>query len=91
MTFSVNVLNNLREFLQRVEVKGLESFAFVEVFTAVQNEIAIAQNPALAAAIAAQAKPVPEIPADVAGVPTAGPGPTVEDETIVSGPLDPQE
>jgi hypothetical protein len=35
-------------------MKGLEAFAFVEAYTAVQNEHALASNPVLAAALAAQ-------------------------------------
>ena len=45
MAISVNVLGNLLKFLQRVKVDGMEAFAFVEAYTSVQNELALAQNP----------------------------------------------
>jgi hypothetical protein len=68
MTLNLNVLNNVREFLKRVKVEGLEAFALVEAYSAVQQEIALSQTP---------------IPATVAGVPflAPGPGPTVEPTT----------
>ena len=78
MTLSPNVLNNTLEFLRRVEMKGLEAFGFVEAYTALQNDLAVAQNPQLAAAAAAQlalANPAtqPPAPSDPS---TAGPPPT---------------
>lgn len=54
MALNASILNNTMEFLRRVDVKGLEAFAFVEAYTAIQNEMALAQNPQLAAALAAQ-------------------------------------
>lgn len=47
MGLNANVLNNSLEFLRRVELKGLEAFAFVEAYTALQNEHAMVSNPAL--------------------------------------------
>lgn len=41
MGLNANVLNNTLEFLRRVETKGLEAFAFVEAYTAIQNEHAL--------------------------------------------------
>jgi hypothetical protein len=67
MTLSLNVLNNLMEFMKRVQVTGLEAFAFAQAYTELQQEQAIAQNPALAAAIKQSATP---------GQP--GPGPATE-------------
>jgi hypothetical protein len=73
MTLNLNVLNNIREFLKRVKVEGLEAFALVEAYSAVQQEIALSQTP---------------IPAMAAGVPflAPGPGPTV-DPPLLDPPL----
>lgn len=60
MGLNAQVLNNTLEFLQRSEMKGLEAFAFVSAYTAIQNELALAQNPQLALALA-QAQPQPVI------------------------------
>lgn len=57
MTLNVNVLGNTLDFLRRVDLKGLEAFAFVEAYTAIQNEHALAQNPVLAAALQAVVPP----------------------------------
>lgn len=39
MTLAANVVNNTLEFLKRVDMKGLEAFAFVEAYTAIQKEV----------------------------------------------------
>lgn len=65
MALNEQVLNNTLEFLRRVDMKGLEAFAFVQAYTALQNEHQLATNPQLAAAIAAQqalAKPEAQPP-----------------------------
>lgn len=91
MTLAANVLTNIQQFLQRVRVEGLESFAFVEAYTAIQQELALAQNPTLAAALAAGAKPVFADP--VPSPEPTPPSPPVADteSDFVPGPLDPQE
>lgn len=38
MALNINVLGNILEFLGRVELKGVEAFAFVEAYSAVQGE-----------------------------------------------------
>lgn len=45
MGLNANVLNNTLDFLRRVDMKGLEAFAFVEAYVAIQNEHAMASNP----------------------------------------------
>lgn len=57
MGLNAEVLNNTLEFLRRSEMKGLEAFAYVSAYTAIQNELALAQNPQLALALA-QTQPV---------------------------------
>lgn len=64
MGLNANVLNNTLEFLRRVEVKGLEAFAFVEAYTALQNEHAMVSNPGMRViedAAAQMQAPAPEL------------------------------
>jgi hypothetical protein len=65
MTIKVSVLNNIREFLQRVDMKGMEAFAYAEAFTAIQNEIALQQSPGIAGLIAGAPIPGQTPPAAV--------------------------
>lgn len=75
MGLNTNVLNNTLDFMRRVEMKGLEAFAFVEAYTALQNEFQMAQNPMLAEALRnsqkqtdelKKAPPAPAVPAEKA-------------------------
>ncbi len=51
MGLNVEVLKNILGFLGRVDMKGMEAFPFVAAYTAVQNELALAENPQLALAL----------------------------------------
>lgn len=53
MGLNAEVLKNILGFLGRVDMKGMEAFPFVAAYTAVQNELALAENPQLALALQA--------------------------------------
>jgi hypothetical protein len=64
MGLNAEVLGNTLEFLRRVDMKGLEAFGFVSAYTAIQNELALVQNPQLALALQTyqQRQPAPPAP-----------------------------